>query len=138
MSLALPTREREGVLILDLAGRLVTGDPATLLRDKIVTLLGQGQKKLILNLAGVDFIDSTGLGALVICYTSAKKSGGALKLLGLQDKGIELLILTKLTSVFEIFTDEQHAVNSFFPGRNVTHFDILSFVQKQKAREPEA
>ena len=132
MSLVIQSREREGVLILDLAGRLVTGDPATALRDQISQLLATGRKQLILNLAEVDFIDSTGLGALVICYTSAKRGGGALKLLNLQDKGIELLILTKLTSVFEIFTDEQHAVNSFFPGRNVTRFDILSFVQKQK------
>ena len=113
----------------------MTGDPATALRDQISQLLATGQKQLILNLAEVEFIDSTGLGALVICYTSAKKGGGALKLLNLQDKGIELLILTKLTSVFEIFTDEQHAVNSFFPGRNVTRFDILSFVQKQKEQE---
>lgn len=135
MSLVIQTREREGVLILDLVGRLVTGDPATALRDQISQLLATGQKQLILNLAEVEFIDSTGLGALVICYTSAKKGGGALKLLNLQDKGIELLILTKLTSVFEIFTDEQHAVNSFFPGRNVTRFDILSFVQKQKEQE---
>ena len=135
MSLSLEAREREGVLILDVSGRLVTGVPATTLRDKIASLLAEGQQKLILNLAAVDFIDSTGLGALVICYTSAKKAGGGLKLLGLQDKGIELLVLTKLTSVFEVFTDEQHAVNSFFPGRNVTRFDILSFVQKQKEQE---
>jgi anti-sigma B factor antagonist len=135
MSLAMHSREREGVVILDLAGRLITGEPATALRDKIAGLLAEGKQQLILNLAAVDFIDSTGLGAMVICYTSAKKAGGSLKLLGLQDKGIELLVLTKLTSVFEIFTDEQHAVNSFFPGRNVTRFDILSFVQKQKEQE---
>lgn len=135
MSLAINSREREGVVLLDLTGRLITGDPATALRDQISSLLAQGKNHLILNLAAVEFIDSTGLGAMVICYTSAKKAGGSLKLLALQDKGIELLVLTKLTSVFEIFTDEQHAVNSFFPGRNVTRFDILSFVQKQKEKE---
>ena len=135
MSFSIQSREREGVVILDLAGRLITGDPATLLRDRITQLLGEGKQQIILNLAEVDFIDSTGLGALVICYTTTKRAGHALKLLNLQDKGIELLVLTKLTSVFEIFTDEQHAVNSFFPGRNVTHFDILSFVQKQKKEQ---
>jgi len=132
MSLVIQSREREGVVILDLAGRLLTGDPATALRDKIAQLLAAGQNHLILNLAEVDFIDSTGLGALVICFTSAKRAGGAMKLLNLQEKGIELLVLTKLTSVFEVFTDEQHAVNSFFPGRNVKRFDILAFVQQQR------
>jgi anti-sigma B factor antagonist len=135
MSFTISAREREGVVLLDCVGRLLTGDPATALRDRITQILAEGKKNVILNLELVDFIDSTGLGALVICYTSAKKAGGALKLLSLQDKGIELLVLTKLTSVFEIFTDEQHAVNSFFPGRNVKRFDILSFVQKQKEQE---
>lgn len=135
MSFTISAREREGVVLLDCVGRLLTGDPATALRDRITQILAEGKKNVILNLEHVDFIDSTGLGALVICYTSAKKAGGALKLLSLQDKGIELLVLTKLTSVFEIFTDEQHAVNSFFPGRNVKRFDILSFVQKQKEQE---
>lgn len=132
MSFSIEAREREGVVLLDCAGRLLTGDPATALRDRITHLLGEGKRQLILNLQQVDFIDSTGLGALVICYTSTKKAGGALKLLNLQEKTIELLVLTKLTSTFELFTDEQHAVNSFFPGRNVKRFDILSFVQKQK------
>ena len=132
MSFTIDSREREGVLLLDCAGRLLTGDPATALRDRLTQVLADGKKQIILNLEKVDFIDSTGLGALVICYTSAKKAGGGLKLLNLQEKAIELLVLTKLSSVFELFTDEQHAVNSFFPGRNVKRFDILSFVQKQK------
>ena len=132
MSFTIDSREREGVLLLDCAGRLLTGDPATALRDRLTQVLAEGKKQIILNLEKVDFIDSTGLGALVICYTSAKKAGGGLKLLNLQEKAIELLVLTKLSSVFELFTDEQHAVNSFFPGRNVKRFDILSFVQKQK------
>ena len=80
----------------------------------------------------MDYIDSTGLGALVICFTTLRKAGGELKLLNLSRRNIELLVLTKLTTVFEIFSDEQDAVNSFFPDREIRRFDILEFVQKGK------
>ncbi|MBY0376174.1 MAG: STAS domain-containing protein [Bryobacteraceae bacterium] len=128
-------REREGVTLLDLEGRLIVGEPAGKLREEILALSAAGQNRLVLNLQKVDFIDSTGLGALVICFTTIKKAGGALKLLNLAERGIELLVLTKLTSVFEMFDDEQHAVNSFFPGREIQRFDILSFVQKQQRED---
>ena len=68
----------------------------------------------------MDYIDSTGLGGLVISYTTLKKAGGALKVLNLSKRNIELLILTKLSTVFEVFDDEQDAVNSFFPNREIT------------------
>jgi anti-sigma B factor antagonist len=126
-------REREGVTLLDLNGRLIVGEPSTRLREEILGLSQSGRNNVILNLKGVDFIDSTGLGAMVICYTTMKKAGGAQNMLHLADRGIELLVLTKLTSVFEIFTDEQNAVNSFFAGREIQRFDILSFIQKQKS-----
>jgi anti-sigma B factor antagonist len=86
---------------------------------------------VILNLAGVDYIDSTGLGSLVICFTSLHKAGGGMRLLNVSRRNIQLLILTKLATVFELFDDEQSAVNSFFPNRNIKHFDILNFVQEQ-------
>jgi anti-sigma B factor antagonist len=79
----------------------------------------------------VDYIDSTGLGGLVISFTTLKKGGGALKLLNLSRRNIELLILTKLSTVFEIYDDEQDAVNSFFPNRKIKKFDILNFVRQQ-------
>jgi len=85
-----------------------------------------------LNLKEVDYIDSTGLGTMVICYTTLQKVGGNLKLLNLNRRNIELLLLTKLSTVFQIFGDEQDAINSFFPDREVKHFDILSFVKKQQ------
>jgi anti-sigma B factor antagonist len=132
MSFEIQQREREGVVILDLKGRLVVGEAASRLRDEMLALASAGQHKVVLNLAGVDFIDSTGLGAMVICFTTLKKAGGGLKLCNLAEREIELLVLTKLTSVFELFDDEQHAVNSFFPGREMKRFDILSFVQKQR------
>lgn len=135
MAFEIRKREREGVVLLDLEGRLIVGEPAGKLREEIVALSAAGQHRIILNLQKVDFIDSTGLGAMVICFTTIKKAGGALKLLNLAERGIELLVLTKLTSVFEMFDDEQHAVNSFFPGREIQRFDILSFVQKQQNQD---
>jgi anti-sigma B factor antagonist len=80
----------------------------------------------------VEFIDSTGLGAMVVCFTAVEKQGGALKLLNLSKRHIELLVLTKLTTIFEVFDDEQDAINSFFPDREVRRFDILNFVRGQE------
>ena len=87
---------------------------------------------MILNLANVDYIDSTGLGALVMCHTKAEELQGVVKLLNLTKRNIELLVLTKLTTIFDIFTDEQDAVNSFFPDRKIERFDILQFLQQNK------
>ena len=123
-------REREGIILLDLSGRLVAGEEAATLRDAIKHL-AVGPVNVILNMEGVDYIDSTGLGGLVICYTSIRKAGGAVKLLNLSRRNIELLVLTKLETVFEVFNDEQDAVNSFFPDRELKKFDILAFVQSQ-------
>jgi anti-sigma B factor antagonist len=131
MSLDIQQREREGILILDVKGRLVVGEPIASLRERIRELSESGRNNVILNLNGVDYIDSTGLGGLVISYTTLKKAGGALKVLNLSKRNIELLVLTKLSTVFEIFDDEQDAVNSFFPNREIRKFDILAFVQQQ-------
>jgi len=131
MALDIQEREREGIVILDLNGRLIVGEPVSSLREKVRELTDDGKINIILNLAEVDYIDSTGLGGLVIGYTSVKKTGGALKILNLSKRNVELLVLTKLTTVFEIFMDEQDAINSFFPNRQIRKFDILSFVQQQ-------
>ena len=80
----------------------------------------------------VDYIDSTGLGAVVMSSSALGKVGGSVKLLHLNRRNIELLVATKLTTIFEIFNDEQAAVNSFFPGRDIKPFDILEFVKTQK------
>lgn len=135
MSLAIAQRNREGISILDLKGRLIVGEPVGALREKVRELIEAGENKIILNLAGVDYIDSTGLGSLVICYTGLQKAGGAMKIENLSKRNIELLILTKLSTVFEVFDDEQSAVNSFFPNREIKKFDILSFVQQQSENE---
>jgi len=132
MRLEIEQREKEGVVVLDVKGGLVVGDPASALREKLRQLLADKRHNVVLNLAGVDYVDSTGLGAMVVCFTSLRKAGGKLVLLNLNRRQIELLVLTKLSTVFEIFDDEQAAVNSFFPDREIRRFDILSFVQQQQ------
>jgi anti-sigma B factor antagonist len=128
------TREKEGITILDLDGRLVVSESLNVLRETVNQLLREHRLKIVANLAGVDYIDSTGLGTLVVCYTTLQRAGGSLRLLNLNRRNIELLLLTKLSTVFELFNDEQSAINSFFPEREIQHFDILSFVQDQKAK----
>lgn len=126
--------EREGIVILALKGRLTVGEASTV-REKVNELVAAGRVKVILDLQNVDYIDSTGLGSMVICFTTVKKAGGALKLLNLNKRNIELLLLTKLHTIFEVFADETDAVNSFFPGREIKRFDILSFVQEHQKEE---
>ena len=135
MSLEIHQHVREGIDILDLKGRITAGPEATALREKIAALSSAGQKNIVLNLADVDYIDSTGLGALVLVANTLRKVDGNLRLLNLNRRNIELLVMTKLATVFEIFNDEQDAVNSFYPDRKIKSFDILSFVQGLKKDE---
>jgi anti-sigma B factor antagonist len=135
MALEIQQREREGIVILSLHHRITVGQESSALREKVSALAAEGLRNIILDLAGVDYIDSTGLGALVICATSLRKIGGNVKLLNLTPRNIELLVMTKLATVFEIFTDETEAVNSFFPDRKIKSFDILDFVQHMKKDE---
>jgi anti-sigma B factor antagonist len=132
MTIEITQRETEGISILDLKGPLTMGESATALRDRMRGLQAEERKNVILNLAGVDYIDSTGLGAMVVCFTTLRKASGKLVLLNLDRRHMELLVLTKLSTVFEIFDDEQEAVNSFFPNRSIRHFDILSFIEQQR------
>lgn len=134
MALEIQQREREGIQILDLSGRITVGEEAGKLREILRQMAAAGPAKVILNLEKVDYIDSTGLGALVVGYTRLRKAGGMLKLANLSRRNIELLVFTKLETVFQIFDSELDAVNSFFPGRSVRRFDILSFVQQQTQR----
>jgi anti-sigma B factor antagonist len=130
MALEITESTSEEIVILKLKGRLAAGESNTV-REKINQLAAAGHVNLVMDLSDVDYIDSTGLGGLVICYTSLKKQGGALKLVNLNKRNVELLLLTKLHTVFEVFTDVQDAVNSFFPNREIKRFDILTFVQEQ-------
>ena len=132
MDLQLHQRENEGIRILDLRGHLIIGDSEATLRTAMVALAEAGAVNGLLNFAGVSEIDDDGLGALVFSHARIVRSGGALKLLNLIPLHLSLMVLTKLDTVFEVFTDEQEAVNSFFPDREVRHYDVLDFVQEQE------
>jgi anti-sigma B factor antagonist len=132
MDRRLSQREKEGIRILDLRGQLKTGDSESNLRSVIDALARDNVVNIVLNLAEVTKIDSDGLDALVLCYTKIRTCGGALKLVGLNIEHLSLNVLTKLNTVFEVFVDEQDAVNSFFPGRATRHYDVLEWVQEQE------
>jgi anti-sigma B factor antagonist len=132
MSLDIQQNEREGIIILVLKGRLTVGPEASAMRDRISALAAAGSVNIILDMEDVAYIDSTGLGALVMTATGMRKQGGNIKLLNLNRRNIELLIMTKIATVFDLFVDEQDAVNSFFPDRKIKAFDILNFVQNMK------
>jgi anti-sigma B factor antagonist len=135
MALDIQQREKEGITVLEMKGRVTLGPEATALRDKVSGLNAADMRNLVFNMADVDYVDSTGLGALVMCATTLRKNGGNVKLVNLNRRNIELLVMTKLATVFEIFSDEQDAVNSYYPDRKIKAFDILEFVQKMKHEE---
>src|SRR6187455_3221869 len=101
------------VLVLDVKGRITLGEGDELLKDKVNSLLNQGHKKIVLNLAEVPYIDSAGLGEIVRTYTTVSRQGGSLKLLNLTKRITDLLAITKLLTVFETFDSENDAVRSF-------------------------
>ena len=101
------------VTLLDLKGKMTLGEGDELLKDKINSLIHQGQKKLLLNLEGVPYIDSAGLGEIVRTYTTVSRQGGNLKLVNLTKRITDLLSITKLLTVFETFETEPEALKSF-------------------------
>jgi anti-sigma B factor antagonist len=135
MSLEIGQHEREGITIVAMKGRITVGHEATALRETVAALNTGGTRNLVFNLGGVDYIDSTGLGALVMSASTLRKNGGNVKLVNLNRRTIELLVMTKLATIFEIFTDEQDAVNSYYPDRKLKTFDILDFVNRMKQEE---
>ena len=101
------------VVLLDLKGKVTLGEGDEVLKDKINSLMNQGHKKLVLNLADVPYIDSAGLGEIVRTFTTVSRQGGSLKLLNLTKRISDLLAITKLLTVFETFDTEHDAVQSF-------------------------
>jgi anti-sigma B factor antagonist len=101
------------VTAVDVAGRITLGEGSSALRDLIKDLVGKGQKKILLNLGEVSYIDSSGIGELVSGFTTVTNSGGALKLLNLNKRVKDLLQITKLYTVFEVHEDEAAAIRSF-------------------------
>jgi anti-sigma B factor antagonist len=113
MSLKFEIRQVGDVAIVDLNGRLTLGEAAGTLRDTIKELIGEDRKNIVLNLAGVSYIDSSGLGEMVGAFATVSNRGGKLKLLNLQKRVHELMQVTKLMTIFEAYEDEGQAVRSF-------------------------
>ncbi len=115
MQLKLSNRTLDGVLIVDCAGRIVFGEESALLRDMVKKLILE-RKQIVLNLSGVNYVDSGGLGTLVSLYTTAHNNGGSIKLANLTQRIGDLLQVTKLVTIFDVYESEQHAVDSFGKG----------------------
>jgi anti-sigma B factor antagonist len=113
MSFTAAIREIGGVTIIDMVGRITLGEGSTLLRDLVRQNLETGHKKIVINMAGINYIDSTGLGELVSAYRLVKSQDGELKLMNLNKKVSDLLQITRLYAVFDIHNDEGQAVASF-------------------------
>lgn len=113
MSIKTSTRQVGEITVVDLSGRITLGEGSTMLRDNIRDLLGRGQKKILLNLGDVTYIDSSGIGELVSGFTTVTNQGGQLKLLNLTKKVHDLLQITKLYTVFEVHNEEAAAIKSF-------------------------
>jgi len=108
------TERRVGpVTVLDLEGRLTFNDSAGRLKDKVVSLVFQGEKQIVLNLAGLSYVDSAGLGEIVACYTHASKEHASVRLANTTDRIQDLLVMTKLLTVFDAYDSEEEAVKSF-------------------------
>ena len=113
MSMKVNTRQVDGITVLDLSGRITLGEGSVQLRDAVRDLLAKGSKLILLNLADVNYIDSSGIGELVSAYTTVRNQGGELKLLNLTKKVHDLLQITKLYTVFDIKDDEASAIAAF-------------------------
>jgi anti-sigma B factor antagonist len=107
------SRQVDGITILDLSGRITLGEGSVVLREAVKELSAQGQKQILLNLGNVTYIDSSGIGELVGAFTSIRNAGGDLKLLNLTKKVHDLLQITKLYTVFDVWDDEATAISSF-------------------------
>ncbi len=113
MPLKISSREVNNVTVLDLEGKIILGEECNALRERVKQLLAANRKKILLNLAGVSFIDSAGVGTLVSAFTSSKAQEGELRLVNLTKKFYETLQVTRLLTVFEVFTNEAEALASF-------------------------
>src|ERR1700709_1940105 len=112
MSMKFTSREVDGVTVLDLHGKIVLGEGSVTIRDAVRDVLAKGSSKILLNLADINYIDSSGIGELVSALTAVKNAGGSLKLLQLTKKVKDLLQITKLYTVFDVYDDEASALAS--------------------------
>lgn len=113
MQLKIATHTRDGITVLECSGRIVFGDEAAALRERVKDLVAAGNKQIILNLGGITYIDSGGLGTLVGLYTTARNAGGSIRLANLTQRVGDLLQVTKLLTVFDVYDSEEKAIQAF-------------------------
>lgn len=112
-NLNITERRNSSILVLDLEGNIKLGEGSKELHERIRRLMESGEKKILLNLAKVAYIDSSGLGELVAGYTTVQRNGGEMKLVHLTERITELMVITKLLTVFDVYENEEEAINSF-------------------------
>jgi len=134
MHLEIQQREKEGVAILDLKGRLILGPGDLSLRERLLSLVADGTRNVVLNLKHVTHVDTAGVGTLVLCTQKFGAAGGRLVLVNLSPAQATTANILKLDSELDLYPNELDAVNSYFPERIVPHFDILQLVEEIKAR----
>jgi anti-anti-sigma factor len=132
--LGIHQRETEGIVIIDLDGKLVMGRGETALSDFIGKLFDTGNRQLILNLAAISEIDTSGTGSLLILSQEYLNAGGKMVLYNIAHAHGKIYEMARLESAIEIYRDELDAVNSFFPDRKTPRYDILEYVEEQKDR----
>jgi len=121
MSIRMTNTEVDGVSVVELDGRIVLGEESNSLREKLKSLIAEGKKKIVLNMAEIKYIDSTGLGTLVAAHLSAKNQGASMRLCHLGKKFHEVMQLTKLLTVFDVYDTEAAAVSSFQSSLAMSH-----------------
>ena len=132
MALKIAHRLEEGIEILDLRGRLTLGEEDLSLRHEIDKAVRAGNIRLVLDLGEVSQIDTTGLGTLLFVQARLRKAGGGLALANLRLIHMKLLVVAKMEREFEVFHQVQDAINSFFPDRQIRHYDILEFLESMQ------
>ena len=125
-------REKQGIVILDLHGKIEMGGGDIALREFVQTLLDQGNRQLVLNLAQVSAVDTSGAGVLLFLSDEYRAQGGKLVLFKIDKVHGEIYEMARLETVIEIYRDEMDAINSFFPDRAVAHYDILDYVESHE------
>lgn len=128
MALKINRREQEGVSILELRGRLIFGPEDIDFNEEIRRVIAGRRILLVIDLGGVDKIDSSGLGTLLYARAELRRAGGGLALANLKPAHLQVLVVARLETVFDVFSSQQDAINSFFPDRRVASYDLLAVV----------
>ncbi|GIU79404.1 MAG: hypothetical protein KatS3mg005_2642 [Bryobacteraceae bacterium] len=135
MSLSVTERKNGDVLVMELNGRLVIGDAVEEFRRRIDEAIKGGQTRVALDMHGTEYIDSSGMGFLVVAHKVARDAGGMLAMFNLTDRVVDLMLLTKLSGVFHLYANEQDAVDAIH-GKDVKPFDPLEYVQNRGEDAP--